>query len=89
VRDSWSFRRIRKREAFALYVTGAVHQVLDETKVMPHGTAPMNRGLAVGQIAGGIFAMVGGATGEVLGGAASVTGIGAAIGVPAMVVSSP
>jgi RHS repeat-associated protein len=36
----------------------------------------------------GIFAVVGGATGEVLGGAASVTGIGAAIGVPAMVVST-
>jgi hypothetical protein len=56
--------------------------------VIPHGTAPMNRGLAVGQIIGGIFTMVGGATGEVLGGAASATGIGAAIGVPAMVVST-
>jgi uncharacterized membrane protein len=67
---------------------GAAHQVLDETKVISHGRPLMNRGLAVGQIVGGIFTMVGGVTGEVLGGAASVTGIGAAIGVPAMVVST-
>jgi hypothetical protein len=67
---------------------GAAHQVLDETKVIWHGTPLMNRGLAVGQIVGGIFTMVGGVTGEVLGGAVSATGIGAAIGVPAMVVST-
>jgi hypothetical protein len=45
-------------------------------------------GLAVGQIVGGIAITVGGFTGEVLGGAASVTGIGVAVGVPAMVVST-
>jgi hypothetical protein len=45
-------------------------------------------GLAVGQIVGGIALTVGGFTGEVLGGAATVTGIGAAVGVPAMVVST-
>ena len=35
-----------------------------------------------------IFTLVGGVTGEVLGGAASVTGIGAAVGVPAIAIST-
>ena len=37
---------------------------------------------------GGIITTIGGLGGEVLGGAATVTGIGAAVGVPAMVVSA-
>jgi RHS repeat-associated protein len=45
-------------------------------------------GLAIGQIVGGVIATMGGIGGEVLGGAASVTGVGAAIGVPVMVVSA-
>jgi hypothetical protein len=67
---------------------GTGQQVLDEGGVLPHGTPEARRGLAVGQIVGGIFTLVGGVTGEVLGGVASVTGIGAAVGVPAMVVST-
>jgi hypothetical protein len=39
-------------------------------------------------IVGGIITTAGGVTGEVLGGAATTTGIGAAVGVPAMVVST-
>jgi hypothetical protein len=39
-------------------------------------------------IVGGMAITVGGFTGEVLGGAATTTGIGAAVGVPAMVVST-
>jgi hypothetical protein len=45
-------------------------------------------GLAIGQIVGGVIATMGGLGGEVLGGAATVTGVGAAIGVPVMVVSA-
>jgi hypothetical protein len=39
-------------------------------------------------IVGGVITTAGGVTGEVLGGAATVTGIGAAVGVPAIVVST-
>jgi hypothetical protein len=56
--------------------------------VLPHGTPEARLGLAVGMIVGGIALTVGGFTGEVLGGAATVTGIGAAVGVPAMLVST-
>ncbi|WP_437954068.1 HNH endonuclease [Sorangium sp. So ce296] len=45
-------------------------------------------GLAVGQIVGGLAITIGGLTGEVFGGITSATGIGAAIGVPAIAVSS-
>src|SRR5262249_13395648 len=67
---------------------GVGHQVLDAADVVPHGTPEARRGLAVGQIFGGIVTFVSGATGEVLGGIATTTGIGAAIGVPAIVVAS-
>jgi hypothetical protein len=67
---------------------GVGQQLLDAADVLPHGTPEARRGLAVGLIVGGIVSVVGGATGEVLGGIASVTGIGAAVGVPAMVVST-
>ncbi|MFO0589031.1 MAG: RHS repeat-associated core domain-containing protein [Polyangiaceae bacterium] len=67
---------------------GAGEQFLEGSGVLDHGTPASQRGLAVGQIVGGIFSMVGGITGDVLGGVATVTGIGALIGVPAMVVST-
>jgi RHS repeat-associated protein len=68
---------------------GAVgQQGLDAADVLPHGTPAARRGLAVGQVVGGMISLVGGLTGEVLGGAATVTGIGALIGVPAMAVST-
>jgi hypothetical protein len=44
--------------------------------------------MAIGQLVGGVALVVGGATGEFFGGALSSTGIGAAVGVPAMVVST-
>jgi hypothetical protein len=68
---------------------GAVGQQLaDAGEVLPHGTPEARLGLSVGMIVGGIAITVGGFTGEVLGGAASGTGIGAAVGVPAMMVST-
>jgi len=48
---------------------GVGHQVLDATHVLPHGSSNARLGLAVGQIVGGIALVVGGATGELLGGA--------------------
>jgi len=42
----------------------------------------------MGQIVGGLLALSGGVTGEILGGIASVTGIGALLGVPVAVVST-
>ena len=67
---------------------GVGQQVLDAAEVLPHGTPEARRGLAVGQIVGGMITLVGGLTGEVAGGLATTTGIGAAVGVPAVVVSS-
>jgi hypothetical protein len=59
---------------------GVGQQVLDAAEVLPHGTPEARRGLAVGQIVGGIITLVGGLTGEVAGGLATTTGIGAAVG---------
>jgi hypothetical protein len=67
---------------------GVGQQLADAGEVLPHGTPEARLGLAVGQIVGGIALTVGGFTGEVLGGAATVTGIGVAVGVPAMMVST-
>jgi hypothetical protein len=67
---------------------GAGHQVLDAADVLPHGTPEARRGLAVGLVVGGLISLVGGLTGEVVGGVATVTGIGAAVGVPAIAVST-
>ena len=68
---------------------GTGHQVLTDGHVLGRGSPEALRGLAVGQIVGGIFSMVGGVTGEILGGLATTTGIGAALGVPAIVVATP
>jgi len=67
---------------------GVGQQALDAAHMLPHGSANARLGLAVGQLVGGIALTVGGISGEVLGGVATVTGIGAAIGVPAVVVSA-
>ncbi len=67
---------------------GLGHQLAESLGVSERGTPQARFGLAVGQIVGGIFATVGGVGGEVLGGAATVSGIGAAAGVPVMVVST-
>jgi hypothetical protein len=67
---------------------GVGHQLADAGELLPHGTPEARFGLAVGMIVGGMAITVGGFTGEVLGGAATTTGIGAAVGVPAMVVST-
>ena len=67
---------------------GVGQQVLDETGVLPHGTPEARTGLALGQMLGGTFTMVTGLTGEVVGGAASGTGVGASVGVPVIVVST-
>ena len=67
---------------------GVGHQILDETDTIAHGTPTMRTGLAVGMIVGGLYNVFTGASGEVAGGAATVTGVGAPVGVPAMVVST-
>jgi len=67
---------------------GVGQQVLDAAEVLPHGTPEARRGLAVGQIVGGMITLVGGLTGEVAGGLATTTGIGAAVGVSTIAVST-
>jgi RHS repeat-associated protein len=67
---------------------GVGQQLLDAGEVLPHGTPEARFGLAVGQIVGGIVSVAGGITGELLGGVATTTGIGAVVGVPAIVVST-
>ena len=67
---------------------GVGQQVLDAAEVLPHGTPEARRGLAVGQIVGGMITLVGGLTGEVAGGLAAATGVGAPVGVPAVLASS-
>jgi hypothetical protein len=64
------------------------HQLLDMGEVIPHGSSQARFGLAFGQVLGGIVTLLGGVTGEVLGGIATTTGIGAAVGVPTIVVST-
>ncbi|WP_437829842.1 RHS repeat-associated core domain-containing protein [Sorangium sp. So ce1153] len=67
---------------------GVGHELLDAAGVLPHGTPEARMGLAIGQIVGGLALTIGGLTGEVFGGITSATGIGAAIGVPAIAVST-
>jgi hypothetical protein len=67
---------------------GVGHQLLDMGGVLPHGSPQARFGLAFGQVLGGIVTLLGGVTGEVLGGIATTTGIGAAVGVPTIVVST-
>ncbi|XXY22128.1 RHS repeat-associated core domain-containing protein [Sorangium sp. So ce216] len=67
---------------------GVGHELLDTAGVLPHGTPEARMGLAIGQIVGGLALTIGGLTGEVFGGITSATGIGAAIGLPAIAVST-
>ncbi|WP_437620613.1 RHS repeat-associated core domain-containing protein [Sorangium sp. So ce1151] len=67
---------------------GVGHGLLDAAGVLAHGTPEARMGLAIGQIVGGIALTIGGLSGEVFGGITSATGIGAAIGVPAIAVST-
>jgi RHS repeat-associated protein len=67
---------------------GVGEQVLSAAGVLSEGTPEARLGLAIGQIVGGVIATAGGLTGQALGGMASVTGIGAALGVPALAVST-
>jgi len=62
--------------------------LLEGTGALPRGTVAFERGLALGQIAGGLFEMAAGAGGGVVGGLMSATGFGAAFGVPAIAVSA-
>jgi RHS repeat-associated protein len=67
---------------------GVGHQVLEDGKVLTQGTPAARRGLGVGLLVGGFVTLLGGLGGEVVGGAAIVTGAGALVGVPAVVVSA-
>ncbi|WP_437811151.1 RHS repeat-associated core domain-containing protein [Sorangium sp. So ce1078] len=72
----------------AVPFAGVGHELLDAAGVLAHGTPEARMGLAIGQIVGGLAVTIGGLTGEVFGGITSATGIGAAIGVPAIAVST-
>ncbi|WP_437730195.1 RHS repeat-associated core domain-containing protein [Sorangium sp. So ce1335] len=72
----------------AVPFAGVGHGLLDAAGVLAHGTPEARMGLAIGQIVGGLALTIGGLTGEVFGGITSATGIGAAIGVPAIAVST-
>ncbi|WP_437565862.1 RHS repeat-associated core domain-containing protein [Sorangium sp. So ce542] len=72
----------------AVPFAGVGHELLDAAGVLAHGTPGARMGLAIGQIVGGVALTLGGLTGEVFGGITSATGIGAAIGVPAIAVST-
>jgi hypothetical protein len=67
---------------------GVGQQLLDAAEALPHGTPEARLGLAFGQIVGGFVGLLGGLTGEVGGGIASTTGVGAAVGVPVIAVST-
>ncbi|MEZ4309017.1 MAG: HNH endonuclease signature motif containing protein, partial [Polyangiaceae bacterium] len=60
----------------------------EQGDLVDRGTPAAQRGKAIGLILGGTYTMVSGAGGEILGGAATATGVGAAVGVPAIVVST-
>jgi RHS repeat-associated protein len=64
------------------------HSVGDSFGLSDNKSAEARIGLAIGQIVGGTFALIGGFSGEVLGGIATVSGVGAALGVPVMAVST-
>ncbi|WP_437775752.1 RHS repeat-associated core domain-containing protein [Sorangium sp. So ce1097] len=72
----------------AVPFAGVGHGLLDAAGVLAHGTPEARMGLAIGQIVGGLALTIGGLTGEVFGGITSATGVGAAIGVPAIAVST-
>ncbi|WP_437516464.1 hypothetical protein [Sorangium sp. So ce1099] len=67
---------------------GVGHGLLDAAGVLPRGTPEARMGLAIGQIVGGLALTIGGLTGEVFGGITSATGIGAAVGLPAIAMST-
>ncbi len=67
---------------------GVGQQLLDVTGVLPKGTPEARLGLAIGQIVGGAFTAASGAVAAVGGGAVSLTGLGALIGVPVVVGSA-
>jgi hypothetical protein len=67
---------------------GVGQQFLDAAEVLPHGTPEARLGLALGEIAGGLFTAASGLAGEVGGGALSLTGVGALAGVPVIVAST-
>ncbi|MFO0755161.1 MAG: FG-GAP-like repeat-containing protein [Byssovorax sp.] len=67
---------------------GVGEQFADALGVLPDSTPEARFGLALGQMIGGAIATAGGLSGEVIGGITSATGFGAAIGVPAIAVST-
>ena len=67
---------------------GVGAQLAFEAKLLDAGTREARIGLALGETVGGLFSALGGLGGEIVGGAASSTGIGAAVGVPVMAVST-
>ncbi|MEZ4297502.1 MAG: RHS repeat-associated core domain-containing protein [Polyangiaceae bacterium] len=67
---------------------GTAEDLAEQGDLVDRGTPAAQRGKAIGLILGGTYTMVSGAGGEILGGATTATGVGAAVGVPAIVVST-
>jgi RHS repeat-associated protein len=72
----------------AIPFAGAGKQFLDAAKVLPKGTPEARLGMALGQIVGGAATTLAGLVGDAGGGALSLSGFGAVIGVPAITVST-
>jgi RHS repeat-associated protein len=68
---------------------GAIgRQALEDARVMAPGTRDFSVGRSVGEMTGGLLCLMGGLGGEFVGTGLSVTAAGAAVGVPAIVVST-
>ncbi|MEZ4302548.1 MAG: HNH endonuclease [Polyangiaceae bacterium] len=67
---------------------GAGEQLAEAHDFVGRGTAAAQRGKAVGLIVGGLYSMVSGTGGEILGGAETATGVGAPVGAATIAVST-
>ncbi|MEZ4300427.1 MAG: HNH endonuclease [Polyangiaceae bacterium] len=67
---------------------GAGEQLAEAHDFVGRGTPAAQRGKAVGLIVGGLYSMVSGTGGEILGGAETATGVGAPVGAATIAVST-
>jgi hypothetical protein len=72
----------------AVPFAGVGQQFLDAAEVLPHGTPEARLGLAIGEIVGGALTTATGVVATLGGGAVSLTGLGALVGVPVVVGSA-
>jgi RHS repeat-associated protein len=67
---------------------GTGYQALDAARVLPSSTVNAQIGFSLGLFVGGIITLLEGVGGDIVGGAATATVVGAPVGVPAIVVST-